>query len=80
MEPLFTAGLALVFIGVALAVVAVFLLALKGSGKVSGGGVVLLGPFPIVFGSDVKALKVVIALALILMVVALLATTGAFRW
>ncbi|MEM1537360.1 MAG: DUF131 domain-containing protein [Candidatus Nezhaarchaeales archaeon] len=77
---LFTFGLALVFIGVALAFIAVLLLALRGSGKVSGGGVILLGPFPIVFGSDVKALKAVIALTLILMALAVLFTLEVFRW
>ncbi|MHC1579493.1 MAG: TIGR00304 family membrane protein [Candidatus Alkanophagales archaeon] len=41
-------------------------------GDVSGGaaGVVMIGPFPIVFGTDVAAVKLVIVLTLVLMVVA----------
>jgi uncharacterized protein (TIGR00304 family) len=39
--------------------------------KVRGGGVVMIGPIPIAFGSDVPSLKVVMILAIVLMVVAL---------
>jgi uncharacterized protein (TIGR00304 family) len=39
--------------------------------QVRGGGVVMIGPIPIAFGSDVLSLKVVMILAIVLMVVAL---------
>lgn len=39
---------------------------------VKGGGVVMIGPIPIVFGSDAKWAAVAIALAIVLMVIALL--------
>ena len=37
---------------------------------VRGGGVIMIGPIPIIFGTDVEALKVVMILALLLMIVA----------
>jgi uncharacterized protein (TIGR00304 family) len=36
--------------------------------KVRGGGVVMIGPIPIAFGSDVASLKVVMILAIVLMI------------
>ncbi len=39
---------------------------------VKGGGVVMIGPIPIVFGSDAKWASVAIILALVLIVVTLL--------
>ena len=37
---------------------------------VRGGGVIMIGPIPIIFGSDVAALKIVMILAVVLMVIA----------
>ncbi|WP_287585016.1 TIGR00304 family protein [Candidatus Borrarchaeum sp.] len=37
--------------------------------KVGGGGVVLIGPIPIIFGSDKKFLIIAIVLAIILMII-----------
>ncbi len=39
--------------------------------EVKGGGVVLIGPIPIIFGTDVESVKFVIILAIILLIVAL---------
>jgi uncharacterized protein (TIGR00304 family) len=39
--------------------------------KVRGGGVVMIGLIPIVFGSDVSSLKVVMILAIVLMIITL---------
>lgn len=47
-----------------------------GEGRVRGGAVVMLGPVPIVFGSDAKWASIAIALALVLMLVYIL---GALR-
>jgi uncharacterized protein (TIGR00304 family) len=48
----------------------------KAQGKpqrsVKGGGVVLIGPIPIVFGSDPKSAVVLVVLALIIMVAAII--------
>jgi uncharacterized protein (TIGR00304 family) len=74
----------LVFVGVAiiLAGFLVVFLATVASGRssgdgenetrVKGGGVILIGPIPIVFGSDAKWASVAIALAIVLIVIVLL--------
>jgi hypothetical protein len=41
-----------------------------GEEKVRGGDVVMIGPLPIAFGSDVASLKVVMILAIVLMIFA----------
>jgi uncharacterized protein (TIGR00304 family) len=47
--------------------------------KVKGGGVVMIGPIPVIFGSDVKYASLAMALAIILMLLAIvLMFTGAF--
>jgi uncharacterized protein (TIGR00304 family) len=40
--------------------------------EVRGGGVILIGPIPIVFGSDAKWASIAIVLAIILIVIVLL--------
>ena len=37
---------------------------------VRGGGVIMIGPIPIIFGTDVASLKLVMILAIVLMVIA----------
>ncbi len=39
---------------------------------VRGGGVIMIGPVPIIFGSDVTALKPIMILAVVLMVIAVI--------
>lgn len=66
-------GIALVVVGVIVIVLAI-IHASRGSkqkGKVHAAGVVMIGPIPIIFGTDKKSVKAVLALALALMVVAL---------
>jgi uncharacterized protein (TIGR00304 family) len=43
--------------------------------KIKGGGVILIGPIPIIFGSDYKYAIIAIALAIILIVIVFLFTT-----
>lgn len=65
-------GFALVIIGFIMAFVAMILIAAKaatGSGKTRGGGVLLIGPFPIVFGTDRESVKVLMVLAIVLIVI-----------
>ena len=69
MVDLTMAGLALVLVG--FAVVAVSLLfggrgGESGRTEVKGGGVVMIGPIPIIFGSDAKWASVAIVLAIVL--------------
>jgi len=39
---------------------------------VRGAGVIMIGPVPIIFGSDITALKLVMILAVVLMVIAVI--------
>ena len=68
------AGLFLVVGGFVLAFVAVILLAIRSrgtGGQTRGGGVLLIGPIPIVFGSDRESVRTLMILAIILIVVVL---------
>lgn len=65
-------GLTLVVIGFILALVAVVLLAVKArgdGGRTRGGAVLLIGPIPIIFGTDRESVKILVILAIILIVV-----------
>ena len=70
---LFLLGLFLFLAGFLLTFLAVALLAFRhtGEGRVRGGGVILLGPIPIVFG-DVKYSRFLIVLAVVLFLLFLL--------
>jgi uncharacterized protein (TIGR00304 family) len=64
-------GIGLIFVGILIIVVAAILLSVAGAkkGKVKGGGVVMIGPIPIIFGTDKKSLETVLVLSLALTVV-----------
>ncbi len=67
-------GLILIILGFLLAFVAVILLALKGkgsNGQTRGAGLLLIGPIPIVFGSDRESVKTLMILAIALIAVLL---------
>ena len=71
---LFNIGLLLALAGFALAIVAIFVAILrsaKGTGQV-GGGIVMIGPVPIVFGTDKGSVRILILLGIVLMIVLLL--------
>jgi uncharacterized protein (TIGR00304 family) len=65
---LYLAGIALIFIGIIIIIAAVFLLSVRsaGKGKVRGGGAVIIGPIPIIFGTDRKSLKTILLLSVAL--------------
>jgi uncharacterized protein (TIGR00304 family) len=68
-------GLALVIIGFVLAFVAVILLAIGGrgaGGQTKGAGILLIGPIPIVFGSDRESVRTLMILAIVLIAIILL--------
>jgi len=76
-QALFYVGLTLVLAGFALAIIAAILLALaavKGGGMVRGGGAVVIGPFPVVFGTDKEAVKVILILSIALVALLLILT------
>jgi uncharacterized protein (TIGR00304 family) len=67
------AGTLLIFAGVVVVMIAIVLSAGRdGRSEVKGAGVIMIGPVPIVFGSDGKWVSVAIVLAIILLVLGLL--------
>lgn len=44
----------------------------KEGDKMRGGGLIMVGPLPIAFGTDIASLKVIMILAIVLMVFALI--------
>lgn len=73
-ELLFTVGFILIIAGF-ITVFAVALLlvlrAMREKGRVRGGGVVMIGPFPIVFGTDKESVKMLLLLSIVLIVLLL---------
>jgi len=65
---LYALGITLIFVGVLIIVIAIILLFVSGgkSGEVKGGGAIIIGPIPIVFGTDKKSLKTILLLSLAL--------------
>lgn len=70
-------GMILVFVGIIIVIVASILILLantKGRGKVRGGGVIIIGPVPIVFGTDKESLKKVLLLSIALTIILVVVT------
>jgi len=71
MDPttLYGLGIALIFAGLLIVIVAIlslFISNVKAEGKMKGGGAIIIGPFPIIFGTDKQSIKTVLLLSLIL--------------
>ena len=69
-----SAGLLLVILGFILAFVAIILLMFRAKGsedRTRGAGIVLIGPIPIVFGSDRESVRTLMVLAIVLIVIVL---------
>jgi len=67
-------GVILVFAGFFIAFIAILLWifrSVKGGGKVKGGGAVIIGPFPIVFGTDKESVRVLLLLSIALIAILL---------
>jgi uncharacterized protein (TIGR00304 family) len=78
-EQLWNIGVILILVGFFVTFISVILLfftAFKGKGKVKGGGAIIIGPFPIVFGTDKESVKILLLLSIIL--IALLLVFMAF--
>lgn len=78
---LYGLGFALIFAGVVITLVAVVLLFMsgltasgEGKGEVKGGGAVIVGPFPIIFGSDKESVKTILWLSIALTVLLTIVT------
>jgi len=69
-----TVGVILIFIGMAVIIVATLLSALgqqPSQQKAEAGGVIMIGPIPIIFGTSWKMAVIAIVLAIVLIAVAL---------
>jgi uncharacterized protein (TIGR00304 family) len=80
---IFTIGLLLVIAGFVIAVLVSFLAILrsmKGGEKMRGGGVVMIGPVPIVFGTDKGSTRTLLLLGIILMILFLVLTILSTLW
>lgn len=68
-------GLGLIVVGITIIVAAIILASISGSGKrnVKAAGVIVIGPVPIIFGTDKKSVKTVLMLALALTIVVIIA-------
>jgi uncharacterized protein (TIGR00304 family) len=67
-------GVILVFAGSFIAFIAILLWifrSVKGGGKVKGGGAVIIGPFPIVFGTDKESVRILLLLSIALIAILL---------
>ncbi len=62
-------GVLLILAGFAVLVVSTLSGKTDGERRVRGGGVVMIGPIPLVFGSDMKWASVTIVLAIVLIIV-----------
>jgi uncharacterized protein (TIGR00304 family) len=79
----FNIGLLLALVGFAVGIVAILVAILRsarGSGQVRGGGVVMIGPVPIVFGTDKQSARILILLGIVLMIILLLFTVLPMVW
>jgi uncharacterized protein (TIGR00304 family) len=76
-ETLYGLGIALIIVGVIVVLVAILLLfisSIKGEAKMKGGGAIIIGPFPIVFGTDKESIKMVLLLSIILTIMLVVIT------
>ena len=75
---LWNVGVSLIFVGFAIALIAVLWLVFSsvkgGKGKVKGGGAIIIGPIPIIFGTDKESVKIILLLSIILVALLLILT------
>ena len=69
-------GLAFVFIGIIIIVAVIILASIGGTkkGKVRGAGIIMIGPIPIIFGTDKKSVERILILALAITIMVLIIT------
>ena len=74
LETLHELGIGLILVGsvvIAIAFLLVLFSGIKGKGRTKGGGVLLIGPIPIVFASDAESVKKVLLMSLVLAIIAM---------
>jgi len=68
-ETFYGLGIALIFAGMLVVLIAIVLLlfsSIRKEGKARGGGAIIIGPFPIIFGIDKESVKTILLLSLVL--------------
>ena len=80
-EILHLSGIVLILVGIVIILAAIILLSSRSAikGKVKSGGAIIIGPIPIIFGTDKKSLKTVVLLSLALTIL-LLVVTVVYYW
>lgn len=72
---LWNIGVALILLGFVISFIAVLWMVFSGvrggKSKVRGGGAIIIGPIPIIFGTDKESLKIVLVLSIVLLVLVL---------
>ena len=74
---LYGLGITLIIGGVVIMVIATLMMlfsSVKGKAKVKGGGAIIIGPVPIVFGTDKESLRTALLLAIALTVLLMVLT------
>ena len=73
---LYIIGLSLIFLGtiIIIAVILTLLFTVKDKAKVRGGGAIIIGPVPIIFGTDKESLKTILILSITLTVLLTIVT------
>ncbi|MEM0058262.1 MAG: DUF131 domain-containing protein [Candidatus Bathyarchaeia archaeon] len=70
---LYSIGIIMILAGITIIIVAfalLFISSIKGhGGEARGGGALIIGPFPIVFGTDKESVKAVLWLSIILTII-----------
>jgi uncharacterized protein (TIGR00304 family) len=64
-------GILLIIAGFAVVAFSVLSTSWKAKGEVRSAGAVMMGPIPIVFGSDVKWVGIIVGLVIVLMILSL---------
>lgn len=80
-ESFYILGVAIIFLGILIIIAAFVLLAISSfrGGKIRGGGAIIVGPFPIIFGTDEESVKTILWLSITLTLL-LLAVIAMFRF
>ena len=70
----YSLGFVLIASGIIVIVTAIILVSKSNTkkGRIRGAGIIMVGPIPIIFGTDKKSVKTVLTLALTLTIIALI--------
>lgn len=76
-ETVYTIGFLLILVGIVIAIIAfvlIFASGLRRKGKIRGGGVIIIGPVPIIFGTDKESVRKILWLSIVLTIIVVIAS------